>query len=151
MSLFDGGEHEFHEPNNPASFSFQPRTSFDAVVTVIPALGMKLRSQDRLIGRVTATTGMSLFSYGENITVAVQALDPASSSVTVASDLKVGLNIGGTQRHSRNFNNVIDAVSGRLQGRALPEVRWYNRLSAVLLIPVVVLAMFIFMWLLGAL
>lgn len=141
----------FASQTRQQAFPFSREQVLDAVVAVIPALGMKLRTQDRLIGRVTASTGMSMFSYGENITVAVQALDPASSSVTVASDLKVGLNIGGAQRHSKNFNDIIEAVSSHLQGRALPETRWYNRLPVVLLIPVLVLAGFMFVWLLGAL
>lgn len=45
-------------------FPFSYDAVFDGLVEVIPNLGMSVKSQDKLIGRITASAGMSLFSWG---------------------------------------------------------------------------------------
>ena len=37
---------------------------FNAVVAVIPTLGFKLRTESQMLGRITATTGISGFRGG---------------------------------------------------------------------------------------
>ncbi len=74
---------------------------FDSLVEIIPNSGLSLKSQDKTIGRITAKTGMSLFSYEENITVIVEKTDETSAMVSLESSLKVGMNLGGAHRHQR--------------------------------------------------
>lgn len=45
-------------------FPFPYDKVFDGLVAVIPDIGFSLKSQDRVIGRITASTGVSLFSWG---------------------------------------------------------------------------------------
>ena len=87
---------------------------FDGICEVIPKLGFKLKSSDKVIGRVSASTGMSLFSYGENLTITVEKLDEGTL-VGIESALKVGLNFAGTHRHSKNFDKLIESLSKHLQ------------------------------------
>ncbi len=90
---------------------------FDAVVAVIPTIGFKLKSQDRVIGRITASTGMSLFSWGENLTIVVEKVEDRSTLVAIGSALKVSINVTGRHRHAKNFNRLIEALSSHLQNR----------------------------------
>ena len=88
---------------------------FDGVVAVMPTIGFSLKSQDRVIGRITASTGMSLFSWGENLTIVVEKIDDKSTLVAIESALKVGINVAGAHRHAKNFNKLIEALSSHLQ------------------------------------
>ena len=87
---------------------------FDSVIAMIPQIEFSLKSQDRTIGRVTASTGMSLFSWGENLTIVVEKVDSTTTSVGIESALKLGINVGGAHRHSKNFNKLIEAISEHL-------------------------------------
>ena len=91
---------------------------FDAVVAVIPDIGFKLISEDRVIGRVTTSTSMSLFSWGENLTIVVEKVEDGSTLISIESALKFGINVAGAHRHSKNFNKLIEALSAYLQNRS---------------------------------
>jgi hypothetical protein len=58
---------------------------------------------------------MSLFSYGENLTLIIEKVDDVSSTVSMESSLKVGFNIGGAHRHQKNFDKIIQELSKFLQ------------------------------------
>ena len=90
---------------------------FDALVASIPSIGFSLKSHDRVIGRIIASTGMSLFSWGENLTIIVEKIDDNTTLVAIESALKVGINVAGAHRHAKNFNRLIEAVSSHLQRR----------------------------------
>ena len=96
-------------------FPFPYDAVFDAVVASVDDVGFSLKSEDRVIGRVVASTGMSLFSWGENVTVVVEKVSDASTLVAIDSSLKVGVNLAGNHRHTANFEKLIAATSKRLQ------------------------------------
>lgn len=64
---------------------------FDGLVAVIPDNGFSLKSQDRVIGRITASTGVSLFSWGENLTIVTEKIDEKNTLVGLESALKLGM------------------------------------------------------------
>ena len=96
-------------------FPFPYDNVFDGVVAAIPGIGFSLKSQDRLIGRVTASTSASLFSWGENVTIIIEKIDERSTMVGIESTLKVGANFGGAHRHAKNFDGLIESVSSYLR------------------------------------
>ena len=57
--------------------------------------GMNLKSSDKVIGRITASAGMSLFSWGENLTIIVEKINENSTLVAIESTLKMGANLAG--------------------------------------------------------
>jgi hypothetical protein len=99
-------------------FPFPYDAVFDGLVSVIPQAGFKLKSQDKVIGRITASTGVSLFSWGENLTIVVEKIDDRSTLVGIESGLKVGINLAGVHRHAKNFDKLIAVLSAHLQSRA---------------------------------
>lgn len=101
--------------NTQQKFPFAYDNVFDGVVTSIPKTGFSLKSQDRVIGRITASTGMSIFSWGENITIIVEKIDEKNTMVAIESAMKLGMNVAGVHRHAYNFEKLIKAVSSYLQ------------------------------------
>ena len=99
-------------------FPFNHDQVFDGLVRVIPQTGLSLKSEDKVIGRITASAGMSLFSWGENLTIIIEKVDEKSTLVAIESSLKLGANITGAHRHQKNFEKIIEALSAHLQGKA---------------------------------
>ena len=97
------------------TFPFSFDQVFSAFEIVAPNCGFKMKSADRIIGRITVTTGMSLFSYGEHITILLDRAGEDATSVEIESSLKVGSNIAGGHRHAKNFEKLISGVSRWLQ------------------------------------
>ena len=96
-------------------FPFKYDAVFDGLMVVVPIIGLKLKSQDKLIGRVTASAGASLFSWGENLSFIVERVSEDVSMVSIESSLKLGSNIAGAHRHQKNFEQLISALSLHLQ------------------------------------
>ena len=95
---------------------------YDAVIqglaSVLPHIGLKVKSVDPVIGRISASAGMSLFSWGENVTIVIERVEDNVTLVAMESALKVGFNAGGAHRHAKNFNKIIEALSRYLQQSA---------------------------------
>jgi hypothetical protein len=98
-------------------FPFSYEDVFDGLTQVLPALGMNVKEADKVIGRINASTGMSLFSWGESLSLVVEKVDDSSCVVGIESGLKVGMNVAGAHRHQKNFNNIISALSKHLQAK----------------------------------
>lgn len=95
-------------------FPFEFDRVFDALVLAIPRCGFSLKDLNKQIGRVTASSGMSAFSYGENIAFSVYKVNEYSTALSISSALKVGVNIGGAHRHQKNFDSILRAMGFEL-------------------------------------
>jgi hypothetical protein len=82
---------------------------------VLEGEGFKIVSRDDFLKRVTASAGMSLLSWGENITVGVNELSPTASEVSVESSLKLGTSWTGAHRNQKNIEKIISALSRSLR------------------------------------
>jgi len=96
-------------------FPFSYEAVFDGLVEVIPRVGMSVKNQNKVIGRITASTGMSFLSWGESLTIIVKKTDKNSTTIGNEAALIVGLNLA---RHQKNFNKIIAALSQNLQLKA---------------------------------
>lgn len=108
----------FASQSTQQKFPFSYDHVFDGLTHVLPVLGIKVKEADKMIGRISASTGMSMFSFGENLSLVVEKLDEASCAVGIESGMKLGANIGGAHRHQKNFNNIISALSKHLQAKS---------------------------------
>ena len=107
----------FSNQSTQLKFPYQYDQVFDGIIAIIPRIGFKLKSHDKVIGRIIASTGKSLFSWGENITLVVEKIDDNNTMVSIESALKVGINVAGAHRHTKNFNKIIQALSSYLQNK----------------------------------
>ncbi|MBZ0190102.1 MAG: hypothetical protein K8F34_00250 [Candidatus Kuenenia stuttgartiensis] len=94
---------------------FSYEVVFNAIITVLPSIRFRLKYKNKDIGRITANTGMSLFSMGECITILVEKVDDNKTTLTIESALKFGSSIFAHHRHTKNFNRLIKALSEYLQ------------------------------------
>ncbi len=96
-------------------FPFPKAAVYQALVETLPAVGYKIRDQDPVIGRVTASVGMSAFSAGERLSFVVVGNGPTDSAIEMdgSKTLNVGVMVGG--RIQQDFDKAVLAVSKRLQ------------------------------------
>ena len=105
----------FASTGTQQKFPFPYDAVFDGIISVIPQAGFKLKSQDKVIGRITASVGASLFSWGENLTIVIEKTGDNTTTVGIESSLKVGVNLTGASRHAKNFDKLISGLSTHLQ------------------------------------
>ena len=100
-------------------FPFSAKVTFERLLSVLAENGLTIRESDALIRRVTASTGMSLLSFGENISIAVTEDGPAACIVAIDSGVKLGANWSGSNRNQKNIDTIIMALSRALQSDPL--------------------------------
>lgn len=86
---------------------------FEAAVQALPTIKMSVRSADPQQGVIVASTGMSLASWGEDVTIRLGASeDGRSTNLWMESKMKFGLVNWG--KHRKNFEAIVRAVQARL-------------------------------------
>ena len=100
-------------------FPFPYEQVFDNILTVLAQEGFSVKESDKIIGRVVASTGMSMFSYGENISISLDRIDESTTSVNIVSGLKVSFNIGSNFKNQKNIDKLFMSLSKSLQKEAL--------------------------------
>jgi hypothetical protein len=96
-------------------FPFRYDAVFDGLITVLQAIGMTVKTKNKVIGRINACAGMSLFSRGENMTLVVEKIDESTANVGIEPSLKPGANVTGDHRHQKYFKKIIHELSLHLQ------------------------------------
>lgn len=88
---------------------------FDALLEAILTIsGMKVQTVDKSGGTVSVRAGVSIASWGENITISVAAISSAVTRVDVVSRPKTGMFLGGAfdlGKNRKNVERVLEAVS----------------------------------------
>jgi hypothetical protein len=104
------------------AFPYASDKVFSGLLAILGPAGFKLKSQDQAIGRIRASAGISVLSWGETITLHVVATSDASTNVLVQSDLRLGVNVTGAPKNKQNTERIIAALSHYLQnGGTDPE------------------------------
>lgn len=96
-------------------FPYPKAAVYQALVETIPALGYRIKAQDAVISRVTASAGMSLTSWGQDMSFAVSSASENESVIEYASTRRLGTNVNDFGRGQKIFDKVVLAVSQRLQ------------------------------------
>lgn len=98
---------------------------FSGLLRVLPQNGFTVKSHDKDIGRIECSSGASLFSWGENISITVEEIDPCSARVNIQS----GLKLQGTRqalftaegKNAKNISIIISALTNYLKTQKKPE------------------------------
>ena len=92
---------------------------FQAAQQTLPTIKkMKIKSADPATGRIEASSGMSMASWGENVIIEVWEHAPGWSGVRVTSGVKAQLADWG--KNKKNIAKVFDALSAALGTPAQP-------------------------------
>jgi hypothetical protein len=93
--------------------------AFEATLQALPTISMGIRAADPQQGVITASTGVSLTSWGEDLTIRLGAAeDGHGTDLWMESKMKFGLVNWG--KHQKNFQAVANAVQARLAGGGQP-------------------------------
>jgi hypothetical protein len=105
--------------NGECEFPIAKEKVFNAICQAIPTIkGMKLESSDKLLGRIIAKAGVSLFSWGENIPIQLIEVAENKTKIQITSSPKTGIMFGGAfdmGKNRKNIENILSATSKILQ------------------------------------
>jgi hypothetical protein len=98
---------------------------FSGLLRVLPENGFKVKSDDKDIGRIECSSGMSMLSWGENLSITVEEIDPCSARV----DIHSGLKLQGTRqalftgegKNAKNVSLIVSALTSYLKTQKKPE------------------------------
>jgi hypothetical protein len=84
---------------------------FTGLLHVLPRNGFSIKQQDKNLGRISVSSGMSMMSWGENIAISVEDVDGFSTRVEIHSGLKLQGNrnalFTGEGKNQKNVNTII--------------------------------------------
>jgi len=87
-----------------------------------------LDNVDKILHTIAVKAGVSLFSWGENITITFRELAPSRTEIIIMSTPKTGIMFGGALdmgKNRKNINDIMQAISAALQNlppqAALPQ------------------------------
>lgn len=111
----------FLDKEGGAEFPFSKDVVFDAMIKAIPTVkGMKISNSDKLSGRITVKSGVSLASFGENVPVQLISLSENKTQVKISSAPKiatfasVALDMG---KNNANIERILTATSAMLSSQ----------------------------------
>jgi len=97
------------------AFSRPAADVYAALVEVLPGLDYKIKSRNDDLQRLIISAGMSAFSMGETMTVAVVDEGEKRSALEVDGELKLATNILARGRVMKHFERIASAVSVKLK------------------------------------
>lgn len=103
-----------HAAGYSQPFHRSGRDVFAALTEALPSLGFKVKSTDTSLQRVSFSAGMSAFSWGEDMSIAVIDRGAGESVLEMDGELKMSTNILAQGRVMKHFNNIVMDVSRRL-------------------------------------
>ena len=76
-------------------FPFSWDVVFAHILKALPQEGLKVRTADKVIGRVVASTRVTLLTWGENVSISLKKVDDHNTLLSVDCGQKVGFNAFG--------------------------------------------------------
>lgn len=108
------------------SVPYTPEDTFQALKKALNKLSeFKVDKVDENLKTIYAKAGVSLFSWGENITISVGKSSDGTAEVSLLSTPKTGAMFGGAMdmgKNRRNLGLISDALSKELQNCKKVEV-----------------------------
>lgn len=105
------------ETSAPVVYPLPPQTIFQALHAALPYTKIRITHADPARGVIWADRSISFLSWGEKVTIYVQATPDGQTAVTIHSSLKFGLVSWGVNK--RNFGEVFNAL-GRVLSAGTP-------------------------------
>ena len=105
----------FLDHNGESEFPLPRDQVFDALCKAVPTIkGMKIDYADKLQGRIMVKSGVSLYSWGENIPIQLTTIDNNRTKVQITSSPKTGIMFGGAfdmGKNRKNIENILATTS----------------------------------------
>lgn len=109
----------FLDHNGEIEVPYSKNDVFKSVEEAINKInGMKVDKADKITGHILVKAGVSLFSWGENISINLTELQNGYTGICITSSPKTGALFGGAKDMGKNRKNIeiiIDAISKSLK------------------------------------
>ncbi|HDS1113603.1 hypothetical protein [Pluralibacter gergoviae] len=105
----------FASQSTQQHFHYPAEIAYEKLIEAVIEVGMSIKQKDDDLRRVSVSAGLSLFSWGENVSIVVNRDGDDACIVAIESALKLGVNIAGAHRHQKNFDKIIYALSSKLK------------------------------------
>lgn len=87
-------------------------TVYDAIIKGVDRLSnMSVRNANKITHSVTINVSMSLFSWGEQMTVSLNDISDDKTEILISSGSKLGTEIAANTKNRKNINELMDAMS----------------------------------------
>ncbi|MBR1764859.1 MAG: hypothetical protein IJ746_05645 [Ruminococcus sp.] len=101
------------------AFGCDVNTVFNAVLQGAPAAGFSVVNTDPANGVINLTKGMSLWTWGENITVYLGVLPDSRTGLTIVSAPKLGTEFGASSQNRKNAEQLANQLCMMLPGQPM--------------------------------
>lgn len=117
----------FLDCNGESEFPISKDKVFDAMCRAIPTIkGMKIDNADKLQGRIVVKAGVSVWSWGENISVQLIELSENKTKVQITSSPKTGILFGGAMDMGKNRKNIENILATTSKQLTNPQIQSDN-------------------------
>ena len=93
-----------------AVYNFPVDQVYTAAVYAVQSLKYNVRVADASTHSIQISFGMSLFSYGETMTVGCYEIEGGRTSVIFSSKSVLGTEIGSRSKNKKNIQKLISAI-----------------------------------------
>lgn len=124
----------FLDHNGESEFPLPKELVYSAMCKAIPTIkGMKIKSADKLQGRIMVKAGVSLFSWGENIPIQLISVNENLTKVQITSSPKTGIMFGGAfdmGKNRKNIEEILNSTSRILSSHEVTQTINDNQISS---------------------
>lgn len=87
-------------------------TVFDAIIKGAESLsGFSVKNSNKITHSISINVGMSLFSWGEQMTVSLNDLSDSKTEITFSSGSKLGTEYAANTKNRKNIDQLMNAMS----------------------------------------
>lgn len=96
-------------------YPFPYESIYNATIAAINSTGrMKIISADPNTGYITARAAVSMWSWGENITIQLNRIDDSNTNLEISSQPRMRLTLVDYGKNRRNINVILSQISAHL-------------------------------------
>jgi len=95
-------------------YDIEPQIIFQKLKKISSDTGFTLDSVEEITQRLKLSTGISLFSYGENIEISVNREPDGGSQVYINSKPKIWFNVTAEGNNERNVKQIFEIIESKL-------------------------------------
>ena len=95
--------------------NYNIETVYDAVLNAVAGLsGFKVLNENRATHVININVSLSMFSWGETMTVSLNPLSEMQTQVFISSNSKLGTEIAGKSKNRKNVEKLVNALNSIL-------------------------------------
>ena len=95
-------------------YSYELNFMFDLVCRSAAMCGFSVDNVDRFNYMINLSKGMSLWTWGENINIAMGILPDGRTGITIVSSPNLGTEIGSRKQNQKNVETLINMINSNL-------------------------------------